>query len=100
MTATRRRPRQCSFRPTDWAIRQPTGKDDLDRSIPIGTMSFIARWDGTEAVMNEQIRREIEQIEDNQAQLRESIEHTKTLSNQADRLMSQHKQTLETQATD
>ena len=44
--------------------------------------------------MNDKIRQQIEKIEENQVKLRESIEHTKTLSRQADKLMQQHKKTL------
>lgn len=48
--------------------------------------------------MDEKIKAEIEKIEDNQTELRASIEQTKKLSQQADKLMKQHKKTLKEQA--
>ncbi len=48
--------------------------------------------------MNKKIEREIETIEENQAELRKSIAQTKSLAEQADKLMKQHKKTLEDQS--
>lgn len=50
--------------------------------------------------MNKKIEREIEEIEDTQGKLRESIEQTKELAEQADKLLKKHKKTLKGQADD
>ena len=48
--------------------------------------------------MNKKVEREIEKIEENQAELHKSIEQTKTLADQADKLMKQHRKTLKDQS--
>lgn len=53
-----------------------------------------------EVAVDEKIRLQIEKIEDNQAELRASIEQTKKLSAQADKLMKRHKKTLKDQTKD
>lgn len=50
--------------------------------------------------MNKKVQLQIEQIEANQKKLRESIEQTKSLSKEADKLMKNHKKTLQDQSKD
>lgn len=50
--------------------------------------------------MDKKIEREIEKIEETQGKLRESIEQTKDLAQQADALLKKHKKTLEDQSAD
>ena len=44
--------------------------------------------------MNKKLEREMKKIEDTQDELRVSIEHTKELAAEVDKLLTQHKQTL------
>ncbi len=44
--------------------------------------------------MNKKLEREIKKIEDAQDELRESIEHTKELAADVDKLLKAHKKTL------
>lgn len=48
--------------------------------------------------MDDKIRLQIESMENNQTELRASIEKTKQLSDQADKLMAKHKKTLKEQS--
>lgn len=50
--------------------------------------------------MPKKIDREIEKIEKTQEQLRESIDRTKELAADADKLLKQHKKTLKDQDSD
>ena len=69
-------------------------------SDPCAELSGQTGVTSQEASVDKKIEREIKEIENTQGKLRESIEQTKDLAEQADKLFKKHKKTLKDQAED